>query len=162
LTAAGVLVVHVVPSGDVMMSFPAALADTAQNRLSSDDQQTETHRFPAALVLLVHVTASGDVIARFVAVPELDTAQKSPSSGAQATEFQALATALVRTLQEPALRSRCGTPQPGNARPSTSTTPSTIRFCGTLRLRGAESCCTRPFDAAIRGLRSVMSETPMS
>jgi hypothetical protein len=62
--------------------------DTAQNSVSSGDQQTERQELAAAAACAVQAVPLDDVITRFV--PSDDTAQNRVKSDDQQTEFQAL------------------------------------------------------------------------
>ena len=89
-----VRVVQVVPSGLVIIRVPVPEDATAQNNISSGDQQTEFQLLSAELVLVVHVVPLGDVITRSP-VPVFDTAQNKLSSGLQQTDCHAFVDAAV-------------------------------------------------------------------
>lgn len=92
-----VLVVQLIPSGEVITRV-APNEDTATNKLSSADQQTEAQLLLAE-VLVVQVMPSGDVITR--EVPLDATATNSSNSGDQQTEFQLLSTVVCVTQVTP-------------------------------------------------------------
>ncbi len=66
LSAADVLLVHVIPSDEVITRLPVPEDATAMKRLNSAAQITEFHEFDTVDVLVVHVVPLGEVITLFV------------------------------------------------------------------------------------------------
>ena len=115
LSVAGVLVVHVIPSGEVMTRLPVPLIATATKRLRSGDQHTPYHILSAAEVLAVArnvelvippltvigaswASGSNLMIMTLLPVPEIATVANIPSCGAQQTEFHWLSVVETRAV----------------------------------------------------------------
>lgn len=92
LSAALVLIVHVVPSGEVITRLPVPLLATATNKLRSEDQQTDCQALSAALVRVVQFTPSGEVITR---VPVPDEATATNTEPLEVTDCQLFVDAAV-------------------------------------------------------------------
>jgi hypothetical protein len=89
LSSALVLETHVLPSVEVATLFPVPVIATAQNSISSGDQQTLAHSWVGITVPAVyHVNPSVENAPRIV--PAVATAQNIPNSGDQHTDTHEL------------------------------------------------------------------------
>jgi hypothetical protein len=99
LSDADVLVVQVIPSGEVITLFPVPRLDTAANNPNSADQQTDLHSFVVTdAVLVVQVIPSGEVITLFAPTAE-ETATNKRLSGDQQMARQEFASGAASPTQ---------------------------------------------------------------